>query len=90
MRNGRSFFFIAVLVLAALLAVAGLLPRIRAERQGNVAALVTDMRDVASLARESELTVPEVLDVLLGRGLTAVAVGELTGQELMTGALDLG
>ena len=45
MRNGRSFFFIAVLVLAALLAVAGLLPRIRAERQGNVAALVTDMRD---------------------------------------------
>ncbi|HOC82821.1 MAG TPA: hypothetical protein PKI39_07415, partial [Synergistales bacterium] len=88
MRNGRSFFFIAVLVLAALLAVAGLLPRIRAERQGNVAALVTDMRDVASLARESELTVPEVLDVLLGRGLTAVAVGELTGQELMTGALD--
>jgi len=89
-RNGRSFFFIAVLVLAALLAVAGLLPRARAERQGNVAALVTDMRDVASLARESELAVPEVLDVLLGRGLTAVAVGELTGQELMTGALDLG
>ena len=55
-----------------------------------MAALVTDMRDIASLARESELPVPATLDVLLGRGLTAVAVGELTGQELMEGVLDLG
>jgi len=88
-RKGRSIFFAAALTVAAFLAAAGLLPRIRAERQGNVAALVTDMRDIASLARESELAVPEVLDELLGRGLTAAAVGELTGQELLAGALDL-
>ncbi|HPJ48478.1 MAG TPA: DUF5693 family protein, partial [Synergistales bacterium] len=65
----------------------GLIPRIRAEGEGSVAALVTDVRDVVSLARESDLPVPEALDELLDRGLTAVAVGELTGQELVAGML---
>jgi len=86
-RIRQTSFFAAVLCAVAVLAAVGLIPRIRAEGEGNVAALVTDIRDVVSLARESDLSVPEALDELMDRGLTAVAVGELTGQELMAGML---
>jgi len=88
-RKGLSSLFVLFLVISALFAAVGLLPRVRAEGKGNVAALVSDIRDVVSLARESELSVPVVLDDLLKRGLTAVAVGELTGQDLASGMLDL-
>jgi hypothetical protein len=69
-----GMFFAAALGAVAVLAAVGLIPRIRAEGEGSVAALVTDVRDVVSLARESDLPVPEALDELLDRGLTAVAV----------------
>ncbi|MDI9393476.1 MAG: DUF5693 family protein [Synergistota bacterium] len=87
MRIRQALFFAAALGAVAVLAAVGLIPRIRAEGEGSVAALVTDVRDVVSLARESDLPVPEALDELLDRGLTAVAVGELTGQELVAGML---
>jgi hypothetical protein len=86
-RIRQALFFAAALGAVAVLAAVGLIPRIRAEGEGSVAALVTDVRDVVSLARESDLPVPEALDELLDRGLTAVAVGELTGQELVAGML---
>ena len=89
MRKGPFSLFVLFLVFSALFAALGLLPRVQAEKEGNVAALVTDIRDVVSLTRESELSVPAVLDELLGRGLTAVAVGELTGQELAAQMLEL-
>ncbi|MFA7092959.1 MAG: DUF5693 family protein [Thermovirgaceae bacterium] len=87
MRIRQALFFAAALGAVAVLAAVGLIPRIRAEGEGSMAALVTDVRDVVSLARESDLPVPEALDELLDRGLTAVAVGELTGQELVAGML---
>jgi len=86
-RIRQALFFAAALGAVAVLAAVGLIPRIRAEGEGSMAALVTDVRDVVSLARESDLPVPEALDELLDRGLTAVAVGELTGQELVAGML---
>ena len=82
----------AVMAIALFLAIAGMMPRIRAEVSGNVAALVTDMRDIAGMARESGIPVEEALEELLSKGLTGVAVGELTGEELRAGflALDYG
>ncbi len=75
------------LAIVAVLAAAGLIPRISAERSHSVAAIVTDMRDVANIAREAGIPVPRALEELRSRGLTGVAVGELTGQELFEGML---
>lgn len=87
MRMKQSVVFFTGLVVVALLGSVGLIPRISAERSNRVAAIVTDMRDVANMARESGVPVSLALEELRSKGLTGVAVGELTGQELLTGML---
>ncbi|HDQ92643.1 MAG TPA: hypothetical protein ENN89_00815, partial [Synergistetes bacterium] len=87
MRVKQSFVLAAGMLLVAIFGAMGLVPRITAERSGSVAALVAEMRDVANMAREAGLPVEKAVDRLRSEGLTAVAVGELTGQELLSGML---
>jgi len=87
MKMKQGVFFLTGLAIAAIFGSAGLMPRVVAERANSVAAIVTDMRDVSNMARESGVPVLEALDELRSRGLTGVAVGELTGQELLSGVL---
>jgi len=86
-RNGTVFAL--AMTLAAVCALAGLFPRFQAERSNSSAALVTDIRDVAAMAREEGVTLSDALETLEGSGLTALALGELTGQDLVDGALPL-
>lgn len=87
MKMKQGVFFLTGLAIAAIFGSAGLMPRVVAERANSVAAIVTDMRDVSNMARESGVPVLEALKELRSRGLTGVAVGELTGQELLSGVL---
>ncbi len=87
MRVKQSFVLAAGMLLVAIFGAMGLVPRITAERSGSVAALVAEMRDVANMAREAGLPVEKAVDRLRSEGLTALAVGELTGQELLSGML---
>jgi hypothetical protein len=87
MRVRQSFVLAAGMLFVAVIGAMGLVPRISAERSGSVAALVAEMRDVANMAREAGLPVEEAVEKLEAGGLTAVAVGELTGQELLSGML---
>lgn len=87
MRIRQSVMFLAGMAIVLVLGSAGLMPRISAERTNSVAAIVTDMRDVTNMARESGKPVSRVLEELRAKGLGGVAVGELTGQELLSGML---
>ncbi|MDO9509157.1 MAG: DUF5693 family protein [Thermovirgaceae bacterium] len=87
MRIRQGNLLLIGLAIVAVLGAAGLIPRIAAERSNGVAAIVTDMRDVANIARESGIPVSQALGELRSKGLTGVAVGELTGQELLSGML---
>ncbi len=49
---------------------------------GNVAALVTDIRDISAMARDGDPRRGSSRTLLSEKGLTGVAVGELTGEEL--------
>jgi len=91
-RIRQGVFMAAVMTVALIMALLGMMPRIRAEGSGNVAALVTDIRDISAMARETGIPVEEALEQLLSKGLTGVAVGELTGEELRAGflAVDFG
>lgn len=87
MKIRKNVMFMTGLVIVAVLGSAGLMPRISAERANSVAAIVTDMRDVTNMARESGVPVAQALEELRSKGLTGVAVSELTGQELIAGML---
>lgn len=87
MRVRQSFVLAAGMMVVAIIGALGLVPRISAERSGSVAALVVEMRDVANMAREAGLPVEQAVERLEAEGLTALAVGELTGQELLSGML---
>lgn len=90
MRIRQGVVFFTGLAIVAVLGSAGLMPRIYAERSNSVAAIVTDMSDVANMARESGMPVSIALEELRAKGLAGVAVSELTGQDLLSGMLPIG
>jgi len=79
----------AGLILATLIALPGLAPRLRFERSHREAATVVSYRDVLLMAEQASLPVGKAFDRLREAGLVAIAVEELTGEEIAGGALPL-
>ena len=73
-----SIFFLAVLACA----VYALMPRIRLEKANNNVAILSDYREVSTLAKNSGLTVDEALKILIQNGVTGLMVSELTGDNI--------
>ncbi|MBQ7155113.1 MAG: hypothetical protein IJR85_06125 [Synergistaceae bacterium] len=76
-----------VLVFAAILACAafGLWPRISLERANNNVAIISDYREVATLAKNSGLDVDEAISILIRNGISGIMVSELTGDNVLHG-----
>ena len=73
-----SIFFLAVLACA----VYALMPRLRLEKANNNVAILSDYREVSTLAKNSGLTVDEALKILIQNGVTGLMVSELTGDNI--------
>jgi hypothetical protein len=86
MKNwNRCFAFLLLLVLIA--SLPGLVVRWRLESQNTETALVADIADVEAIAEESGVTFMDALKTLSNAGLTALVVHELTGEDILAGAL---
>ncbi len=84
----RCFAFLLLLVLIA--SLPGVVTRWRLESANTETALVADIADIETLAEEAGITSAQAVDKLRNAGLTALAVQELTGEELLAGALPVG
>ncbi len=88
MKDWNRFF--ALLILLVLIAsLPGLAARSRLESKNTEIALVADIADVEAIAEESGVTFLNAAKRLRNSGLTALAVHELTGEDLSAGALPL-
>ncbi|MDO5115080.1 MAG: DUF5693 family protein [Synergistaceae bacterium] len=81
-RINRRLLLCAALLLAALLALAGLTARLRAEMSNKTVAFVSEYRELASLSYQSGEDSGEIWKRLNALGLMGVAVSEFTGEEL--------
>lgn len=81
----RFFAFLLLLVLIA--SFPGIATRWRLESENTETALVADISDVEAIAEESGVPFQNAVKTLRNAGLTALAVYELTGEELADGAL---
>ena len=84
----RAWLWVA-LALAALLAGAGLAPRVGAERQQHTVGLVMEYRDLVSLARESGVSPQRLWARLHSLGMRGLTVSEGTGKDLLNGGFPL-
>ena len=73
-----AVFFSAVLACA----VYALMPRLRLERADRNVAILSDYREVSTLAKNSGMTVDEALKILIDNGVTGLMVSELTGDNI--------
>ena len=73
-----AIFFLAVLACA----VFALMPRIRLERANNNVSILSDYREVLTLAKNSGLNIDEALKILINNGVTGLMVSELTGDNI--------
>ncbi|MBQ7220574.1 MAG: hypothetical protein IJS28_06295 [Synergistaceae bacterium] len=78
---------LAGLFTAAVLACSayGLLPRVRLEHENNNVAIISDYREIATLARNSGLGVDEAIGILKKNGITGMMVSELIGDNIDKG-----
>lgn len=82
MKFSRRVILLAALAAAAVLAVAGLQPRLGAERNNKTVAFVIDYRDILSLSYQSGQTPDAVLSRLKTLGVAGVCVEEYTGDDM--------
>ncbi|MCR5335363.1 MAG: DUF5693 family protein [Synergistes sp.] len=79
--NKRMLLFFAFAA-AFLLAAAGLMPRISAEKNNKNVAFTAEYKEIASLAYQNNRDLSDVWHTLSALGLCGVAVSEYTGDEL--------
>ena len=79
--NKRALLY-AALLLAMLLALAGLAARLRAENANKTVAFITEYKDIASLAYQNAESPLAVWHKVNDLGVMGVAVSEYTGDEL--------
>ncbi len=79
--NKRTLLY-AALLLAMLLALAGLAARLRAENANKTVAFITEYKDIASLAYQNAESPLAVWHKVNDLGVMGVAVSEYTGDEL--------
>ena len=85
LKVSRRRFVGVVLLLAAVCAAVGLLPRWRVERADRSVAVIADFREVLPLARGAGMSAEEALSLLKERGLRGLMVSELTGEDSLYG-----
>jgi len=83
--NKRISFFALLLLLSVLAAVPGLKSRLAVERNHSTAGMVLEIQDIVGMAYESGKALPQVVAELRKKGLSAIAVSELTGEALAKG-----
>lgn len=83
--NKRISLFALLLLLSVLAAVPGLKNRLAVERTHNTAGMVLEIQDIVGMAYESGKAFPQVISELREKGLSAIAVNELTGEALTQG-----
>lgn len=83
MKLSRRSLFIVALSVAAVLSLAGLLPRLGAERANRNVAFVAEYKDLVALSYQSGQNPREVLKSAADAGVLGITVMEYTGEELM-------
>lgn len=78
----RSLFFTSLLV-AACLAMFGLLPRLRAERDNKTIAFVIEYKDIISLSYQSGRKPLDIWREIASKGVHGITVMEYSGEDLM-------
>ena len=78
----RKIFYVIFFSVVLACAVYALMPRLRLEKANNNVAILSDYREVATLAKNSGLTVDEALKILIDNGVTGLMVSELTGDNI--------
>ena len=81
----RKLFTAILLVLTLICACYGLYPRIMLESANSNVAIVSDYREITTLAKNSGLDVDEAIEILKRNGLTGLMVSELIGDSIMHG-----
>lgn len=79
--NRRVLLGVA-LILAAALAIYGLMPRLNAEKSNKTVAFVTDYREIASLSYQNHESSYEIWQKVNPLGVMGVAAAEFTGDDL--------
>ena len=78
----RKFLYAAFFLTVLACAVFALMPRIKLERANSNVAIISDYREILTLAKNSGLTVDEALKILIDNGVTGLMVSELTGDNI--------
>ena len=82
MKINKRILFITAFIAAFLLAAAGLMPRISAEKTNKSVAFTAEYKEIASLAYQNNKELSDIWHTLSGLGLLGAAVPEYTGDEL--------
>lgn len=82
-------FFCVILILALLLASAGLYGRLKTEMNRRFVSIVVDWKDLSSLATEASVRPGDLYPWLSERGVRGIAVSEFTGKDLLGGVMPL-
>lgn len=78
----RKKIFIVLFLIAGLLSLYGVMPRVAAERANRVVAFVVEYKDIASLSYQSELVRKDVWEKITPLGVEGLCVAEYTGEDL--------
>lgn len=82
MKINKRILLLFAFAAALMLAAAGLLPRIAAERTNKNVAFVAEYKEIASLAYQNNRELSDIWNTLNSLGVLAAAVSEYTGDEL--------
>jgi hypothetical protein len=85
----RNRFYAFLLMLVLIASLPAIVTRWNVESENTETALVAETSDIESVAGEAGITSLNAVERLRRAGLTALAVQELTGEELAGGALPL-
>lgn len=83
MRISRKYLFFIALLMAAIFAAIGLIPRLRAERNNRTVAFVVENKDLVSLSYQTGTDPLKIWRDLEAQGVQGISVFEYTGEELM-------
>ena len=81
----RKLFTAILLALTLICACYGLYPRIMLESANRNVAIISDYREITTLAKNSGLNVDSAIAILKKNGLTGLMVSELIGDSIMHG-----
>lgn len=81
----RKFFNAAFIALVMAFSFYGLWPRLKLEQNNKNVAIISDYREIVTLAKNSGLSVDKAISILAENGVTGLMVSELTGDSVNHG-----